>query len=183
MTDDQDDQIPRRRFYEVQERAHAVVSEYRSLALDGGAPESFKSVLGRAVLDYRAALRKHRSETAIKNEWEEVDEAIAPIREAVGRQVAVEVEATGRTRASQTQFRPAIQQLPFQYLVQVIEELDDLAKNLGLSETVRDETPGDEADMSDLRHLLKSRGQKEALRNLPGDAGEVEAEAEAEVAD
>jgi hypothetical protein len=175
MTDDERaDEIPRRRFYQTQERAHAILSEYRGLALDGGAPESYKSVMGRACLDYVAALRKHRTETAIKDEWEDLDEALAPIRQAVGQQVPVEIEATGDTSATETVYRPAIRRIPFGYMEQVIEELDDLAKNLGLSESVRDETPADEATISDLRGLLKSRGQTEALQNLPGsDDGEV----------
>jgi hypothetical protein len=167
-------EIPRRRFYQTQERAHAILSEYRGMALDGGAPESYKSVMGRACLDYVAALRKHRTERAIKDEWADVDEALAPIRQAVGQQVAVEIGATGDTSATETVYRPAIRRIPFGYMEQVIEELDDLAKNLGLSESVTDETPADKPTISDLRGLLKARGQTEALQNLPGnDDGEV----------
>lgn len=182
MSREQDDQIPRRRFYEVQERAHAVLSEYRGMALGGGAPESYKPVMGRACLDYVAALRKHRSEQAIKDEWAEIEGALAPIREAVGRTIEVKVPAPGDTDAKVDADRPAIEQIPFEYLVRVIEELDDLAKNLGLSETVRDETPEDQADLSDLRHLLQARGQTDAVENLPGDPDDGEAP-EPEVAD
>lgn len=170
MTQERDEQIPRRRFYEVQERAHAVLSEYRGMALEGRAPESFKPVLARACLDFAAALRKHRSETAIKDEWDDIGETLAPIRHAVGEQVAVEVEAPGRTTATRTELRPAIRRVPFEYLVETIERLDDAAKNLGLAEAVTDETPSDEATIDDLRGLMKARGQTEAVENLPGSA-------------
>jgi len=170
MQQERDEQIPRRRFYEVQERAHAVLSEYRGMALDGGAPDSFKPVLARACLDFAAAIRKHRDETAIKDEWGDIEETLQPIRRAVGQEIAVEVEGPGRTAAPQTEYRPAIQQVPFDYLEETIERLDDLAKQLGLSESVRDETPDDEATIDDLRGLLKARGQTEAIENLPGSA-------------
>lgn len=141
MTQERDDELPRRRFFETQERAHAILSEYRGMALDGGAPDSFKPIMGRACLDYVAALRKHRSEQAIRDEWEDLSDAMAPIREAAGEQIAVETEATGRTGATETVYRPAIQRIPFEYMEEVIVRLDDLAKQLGLSERVTDSDP------------------------------------------
>lgn len=136
MTQERDDEIPRRRFFETRDRAHAVVSEYTGKGLECMASERLKPVMGRACLDYYRTLRKHRSEKAVKDEWPEIEEAIQPIIEARGEATKVKTEAVGRTSAAETTHRPAIHQIPFDYMEEIIVRLDDLAKELGLSEQV-----------------------------------------------
>jgi hypothetical protein len=60
-------------------------------------------------------------------------------------------------------------------IISIIDTLCELAVELGYGASTKDVTPSDEPELSDLRGLLKARGQTEALENLP-DRGDAEAD-------
>jgi hypothetical protein len=117
------------------------------------------------VLGYYDVLREFRNSDAIDDEdLPEIDK----LRSRLGKTTTVVGESAGRGRGTKLQEVPAIREVSLDYLLRLSHELDDLAQQLGFAATPTQTTPHGKAEHSDLKGLLRARGQDEALDNLPG---------------
>jgi hypothetical protein len=157
----------------AREEAAVAVRQFNNARRAGRVTSDVRSELARAALNYYDALYEYRDEGALDTEWSE--RGIEWLEAAADRTVTVDKRLPRRNGATQKTQKPAILTVAPSRLRDAIRELNDVAKELGFSRSAREVTPSDEADMSDLRGLLKSRGQTEALKNLPGSDPEGEA--------
>jgi hypothetical protein len=125
-----------------------------------------KRALADALADYRDVLWDYREESALSTDWDGREVNVDRIDTYL--EGTVEVEAAGDWRGrSQSATAPAVAKVPPRHLIEIGKELDAIAKELGFAAKAKHNAEMDEADMSDLRGLLKARGQSKALENLP----------------
>jgi hypothetical protein len=131
----------------------------------GGVSQQTRRQLAVATLKLWDTLHEERDHRDIKDQWasSEVGKLDAMLSETVEQ--AQETAGAGRNTATQTV--PAIVAADIGWLDQVSREVKEIANELGKGPSVTDPTPENEASMSDLRGLLKARGQSEALTHLP----------------
>jgi len=125
-----------------------------------------------ALSDYRDVLWDYREEGVLEEAWDERPVNVDEVDRYLTEQTLVEKSMNRRGHAQNSEVAPLIDDIPAQNLFAIGKELDAIAKELGFAASTRDTTPDDDADMGDLRALLKARGQTEALENLPGSAPE-----------
>ncbi len=130
-----------------------------------------KRRLAEALANYRDQLVDHRGDTSLKEPWDDREPDVDIVDDLLEQTVKVTSSSDWAGRAKQ-QSVPAVAKLDAKHLIEIGKELDAIAKELGFGANTRDTTPEDEADLGDLRALLKSRGQTEALKNLPGSGSE-----------
>jgi hypothetical protein len=167
--DERDDQRPKQVVYDARESVQAARNEvWGELVGRGSVSLHARRQLATAAVQYWDVLKEYGEDRT--TEWEEsgVDE----IGELVGKTVQVPEPAPGDTSATDMVERPALLSVDPQRLIGVTKRLDTLAKELGFAAGTRDKTPSDEPELSDLRGLLKARGQTEALTKLPGSGGD-----------
>ena len=119
--------------------------------------------LRQAILDYHDVLVEHKSE--VTELWEE--NGLDDLPELAREKVPVEVEQPGYGAHSTTEMKPKIATIDVWELIEYSHALDSVAKELGFAASTKRQVHNDEADMDDLRGLLQSRGQEDALENLP----------------
>ena len=132
-----------------------------------------------AAADYYDVLEDYHDERAIDGEWSEKIDT-DPNR-LLGKTVEVErpVECAN-PNATDSENVPLAATIPPDHIIRIGKQLDEIAKELGFAAVANQPTPEGEADMGDLRGLLRARGQTEALEFLPGsDEGEEDEEAAA----
>lgn len=129
-----------------------------------------------AVMNYYLELRPYRQNALISEEWEtatlwhrdgEEVEGLDHLRSWVSRKRQSESKNPGRGTSSSQNVEP--DRLPAEDLLRISLLLDDLAYELGFSAPTKEQTPNDDADRSDLRELLKARGQTEAANRVPAE--------------
>jgi len=168
--DERDDQRPKRVVYDARETVQAARNEvWGELVGRGQVSLHARRQLATAAVQYWDVLKEYGEDRS--TEWEE--SGVDQIGALVGETVEVPEPAPGDTNANDTVQRPALLSVDPEQLIDVTKELDTLAKELGFAAGTRDKTPSDEPELSDLRGLLKARGQTEALQNLPG-SGDAE---------
>lgn len=133
-----------------------------------------KQEVAVALADYHDVLLDYADERALDVAW---DERLPVDPDALlGETVTVEQSVPARNRAAaETVDVPAAATLAAHQLLSLAKELDAIAKELGFAASAKKPTPGEEASMGDLRGLLKSRGQDQALEFLPEGDDEQEA--------
>jgi sugar phosphate isomerase/epimerase len=163
--DDGDDPQPKRLIYEMRRRVQMARNRYWDEGVEGRTSPETKKSLAKAAVKYWDVLYEFRSETVLDDEdFPDMTE----ITSRLGQQTAVWVESAGRKRGSVRKQQPAIAELDAEYLLELTEELDDLAKRLGFGATAREATPHNEIGHDDLAALLEARGQDEAREKIPG---------------
>lgn len=163
--DEQSDREPRRMIYEIRRRVQAARNRYWTEGVDGSVSNETHRELAVAALQYHDVLHEFRGESII-DEGDFPD--ISPIEDRIGRKVNRPVQSPGLGRPTESQPVPAVTEIGVEQLVQITEDLDDLAKKLGFGAKADERTPHNEVDHDDLRALLGNRGQEEALEKLPG---------------
>jgi hypothetical protein len=127
--------------------------------------------LAAALADYYDVLSDYRNESALEEPWDE--RFPGQIDSLLEETVTVERSVPGRNQHAREEVEvPRALQLSTTRLIEIAKELDDVAKELGFAAPAREPTPTTEASHSDLRELLKSRGQTDALDHLPDDTDE-----------
>jgi len=138
--------------------------------LPSPSPKS-KLELAEILEDYRDRLSDHQDDIAIETPWEEREVDVDSIEMLLHQTVELQTDSDWLGRP-QYQTMPKVAEVDARYLFKIGKELDAIAKELGFAATTRDTTPDDDADLGDLRSLLKARGQTQALKNLPGSGPE-----------
>lgn len=152
--------------------AAAAVRQFNSARAAGQVSGNVKRDLANAALNYYDTLYEYRDEGALEEEWSE--RGVEWLESAAMETVETEKSLPRANGSTTTVEQPLLMAVNPVEIRDAIRELNDIAKELGFAPSAREHTPSDEADMKDLRGLLKARGQTEALENLPG--GEEEAE-------
>ena len=142
-----------------------------------------KREVATALADYYDVLSDYAGERALETPW---GERLGVDMDALltnTTTVDVPVFESRNKNATEKKEMPAVINVGAQDLIAIGKELDKIAKELGFAASAKQPTPHEEASMSDLRGLLKARGQTEALKNLPEGDEEDDAEAETAVTD
>jgi len=129
QTDDDDPQ-PKRLIYEKKERLQQIRDRYWEEGVEGQRSNQTKRWLATVMLQFYDVLHEYRDETVLSDD-DFPD--ISPIRERIGEQTTV-IQTSKRVGGGQTvETVPAINELSEAYLIDLSEQLDDLAKKLGFS--------------------------------------------------
>jgi len=131
-----------------------------------------RQLLCAALGDYRDVLWDYHEERALETPWDEREVNVDVVEQWLSQTIASPEPLPRRGSATKESQVPMSRNVPASELLRVAKELDAIAKELGFAAPAKDPTPNEEAELSDLRGLLKSRGQTEALSNLPGDPDE-----------
>jgi hypothetical protein len=145
----------------------AVVGE---LVSHGSVQPETKTEAVKAALGYFNELKEHRDERAVRERWEE--SGVGSLEAYLYETTEVERPAPGDTSATTSETVPRVHALEPQQLSRIIDELNELAKDLGFAPRVNEPTPRDDPDMNDIRGLLQARGQTEAAGRVPEQPGE-----------
>lgn len=127
-----------------------------------------KQLLCAALADYRDVLWDYHDERALETDWGERDVDIDALDTILSATVTTTEELPRRGGPIEEVEVPAARVADTAELMQIAKELDAIAKELGFSASAKQPTPSEEADMDDLKWLLKARGQSQSLENLPG---------------
>jgi hypothetical protein len=128
-----------------------------------------------ALADYRDLLCDYRDERALQTPWDERTPNPDDVDRLLRETTTIEEPVAYRKSATRTREVPLAHEVDADWLLDVADELDAIAKELGFAASASDPTPNDEADMGDLRGLLETRGQTEALDRLPGGSDDADA--------
>jgi hypothetical protein len=164
--DDDRDSKPMRLIYEMREHVQLARNRVWDSGVEGELSVANKRLLAKAAIKYWDVLYEFREATVLsKDDFPD----IAPVRSRIGKTTQVPSSSPRRGGGENMEPAPAIDELPQDYLIELSEDLDDLARKLGFGASERDATPHDDIDHSDLAALLEARGQDEALDKVPGD--------------
>lgn len=156
----------------AREKVHAAW-----LAVDNEKPDvsaSTKRRFASLVGGYYRALQPHRDARAISTTdengdkttlWESSD--IHWLPETLQQTKTVRDQTDGMATTVEETEIPVINTVPIEAVEHVARKLDDIARELGFTEEAAEETPKSEATPDDVKHILRARGQEQALENLP----------------
>ena len=156
---------PESMIHRRRQRAQQTRELYYEHRLAGETPPSVQKQLALCVLEYHDVLREFRNSPAVD---EEDYPDISPIRNRLGEYIEVVANSKRLGQSTTMKSLPAVIELPDHYLIRMIDQLDDLAQNLGFGAEASKSTPHNEAKREDLEALLQSRGQENAVGKLPG---------------
>jgi hypothetical protein len=156
----------KRVIYRTRERVQEVRNRYHRERVNGGVTDATHRELATVALQFRDVLAEYADESVVRDKWDE--SGVDDLEALVGQTRTVDEVAPGRTSNTQTVTKPAVLAVPHVQIYHATKQLDSLAKELGFAASAREKTPEEEATMSDLRGLLKARGQTEAIDLLPG---------------
>lgn len=158
---------PTKLIHDVQKDVKMTRWQYHSeLTTRGGASTATRRELATAALRYYDVLRPLQGKPVVD---EEDYPDMRPITSRLGREVRVTVPSQRLGVDETTTTVPAIDELNPEYVMQVIEELDEVAVKLGFAASTADGVHNDEATHDDLEALLTARGQTDAVEHLPGE--------------
>jgi hypothetical protein len=165
---DEDERIQRGQ--KIRDRGEFVAEIRRALwerGSDGVFDERLKRKLAAAAVSYYEALQIYKGETVVDDD-DFPD--MRPIRDRMFREKRVRTRCKRAGDGYTYKTVPAVSELNGEYIIDVTEQLDRLAKQLGFEPSARDTTPHDDIGHDDLAALLDNRGQDEALDKIPGDS-------------
>ncbi len=164
-----DDEIPQRSRRPTQmvndalEEMHRRRAEYRRAKAVGTVTKQLQAGFQSAVVSVYDELLPHRDR--VQEKWESYE--LDRIHTLASAQITSQtVETTGGRIKQTTESRPY--RIPCQKLLEWSHQFDEIARELGFASSVEDRTPANDPDKSDLRGLLRDRGQFEAAEQLPG---------------
>ncbi|MDB2293724.1 hypothetical protein PM085_15815 [Halorubrum ezzemoulense] len=137
MTDERDDAEPRRMIYEIRRRVQAARNRYWADGVDSDLSTETHRELAIAALQYHDVLYEFRDESILtEDDWPDVE----PLRKRVNKTVRRREQSDVFGEPATTKEVPAVQTLPTERLVELTEELDDLAKKLGFGAKAEEQT-------------------------------------------
>lgn len=151
------EKIPGRLIQQARQRAHEARYVLRGELIQGSVSQDAKQLVAKAAMGYYDELKEHREESVVENLWEET--GIDELEEYLYSQATVRQEAPGATSNTQVRTVPAIQALTAQELIHVVDELDNLAKELGFSAAVTESHHRTVIDDDLIREVEKWRKQ------------------------
>jgi hypothetical protein len=125
---DDGDQQPKRLIYEMREHVQQVRNLVWDAGIDGELSVANKRRLAKAAIKYWDVLYEFRDESVL-SEGDFPD--IEPVRQRVGRKTEVPVASARRGGGEDMKPVPAVDELDDWFLIELTEDLDDLAKKLG----------------------------------------------------
>lgn len=128
--DDSSDPQPKRLIYQKKEQLQAVRDRFWEEAVEGELNPRTKRYIATVAMQFWDALHEYRDESVL-SEGDFPD--ISPIRDRLGRQTRVPSKTPRRGGGQRLRTVPAINELDDWYLIEVTEQLDDLAKKLGFA--------------------------------------------------
>lgn len=131
-----------------------------------------KREVAEALADYRDALWDYHGERVLETPWDDREVDVDVLDGYLAETVTIERSLDRRGGATEPVKVPKVAEVSSGDLLRIGKELDAIAKELGFAASARDQTPSEEATMDDLRGLVKSRGQDDALEQLPEPRGE-----------
>lgn len=154
-----------------QERLERVLDIFVQRAADVDVSPQMKREIAVHIVNYHRVLSNYEGETVL-DDGDIPD--ISPIRQRLGRTTQVPGQAAGIGRGTSYEAVPAVDELDVWFLEDVASQLEAAAKKLGFWASAKDVTPHDDPDESDLKALLETRGQDDAIANLPSEQGAEE---------
>ena len=128
MSDDRDDPEPRRMIYEIRRRVQAARNQYWANGVDAEVSDRTHRELAIAALQYYDVLYEFRDEPVLdEDDWPDVE----VLRERVGKTVRRRERSDVFGEQSTVRQVPAVSEVPVEQIVDITENLDDLAKTLG----------------------------------------------------
>lgn len=163
--DDRGQHRPRRIIHDRMEFAERAVERYYRERASGSVGRETHLDLVSAALAYRKVLYRYRDDRALSEDW--ADRGLDWIDDAARGTVTERKAVSSWRGGSTTVQRPRALEIDPEDVVRVIEELDDVASELGFAAASKDTTHDDAASHEDLVGLLQARGQDEAVDRLP----------------
>lgn len=153
MSDDGNDRSPFTELVkDARDRVYLARSQYYRDKIDfGRVREETRRELAHAAMQYRSALHEYADEGAIEGEWDE--SGIEWLDEMLHQQRPVESPAPGDTANGTVEMRPAILTVKPEAILRVTEKLDEIAKGLGFSATIKESTPRTEITKEDMEEV------------------------------
>jgi len=128
--DDSSDPQPTRMIYDMRRHVQQIRNRFWREGVDGGFSPSTKRELATAAIQYWDCLWEFREES-ILDDGDFPD--VSPIRDRIGQRTEVVTKSKRLGQSTTVKTVPAVTELSDWYLVELTEELDDLAKKLGFS--------------------------------------------------
>lgn len=164
--DDSGDPQPKRLIYDMRARVQQIRNRFWEEGVGGQFSATTKRDLAVVAIQYWDMLYEFRDEQVL-DEGDFPD--ITPVRSRIGKTTEVLADSPRRGGGVEVEAAPAVSELDDWYLLELTEQLDDLANRLGFAASAREATPHDDIGHDDLAALLEARGQEEALEKVPGE--------------
>jgi len=124
---------PLQLIYDVRRRVQAARSRYWAESVDSDVSETTHRALAVVAMQYHDALVEYRNELAQpEDDWPD----ISPIHDAMGKTIERRVQTDVANEPSHIERVPAVQTIPTDVIVQITEQLDDVANQLGFAADV-----------------------------------------------
>jgi len=150
------------------EQLELVLDLFSQHAADVNLTPTMKRRIAVVVVNNHRVLSNYEGESVI----EDGDiPNISPIRQRLGRTTEVETPTKRRGGGVAYEERPAVDELDYWYLEDAARQLEAVSKKLGFWPDATDTVHNDRVSEGDLKALLETRGQTEAVENLPGESG------------
>ncbi|PCR89448.1 hypothetical protein CP557_02180 [Natrinema ejinorense] len=145
------------------EEMHRRRAEYRRAKAVGAVTKQLQASFQSAVVSVYDELLPHRDR--VEETWEDynLDQVHTLANAKITNQ---KVDTTGGRIKQISESKPY--RIPCQKLLEWSHQFDEIAGELGFSSSVKDRVARNDPDKSDLRGLLRDRGQFEAAEQLPG---------------
>lgn len=128
-----------RLIHHYREQATAAVQRYNEARVRGDVDERVQLDLATAALNYYNVLHEHRDEAALSEPWGE--RGIQWLEQAAQQSVVVEESLPRSNGATAASTKPKLLAVDPEAIKQTILELNDIAKELGLSIRIEESTP------------------------------------------
>jgi len=138
------------------------------MASSGSASKETKAKFGSVLATYQGLLEIYQNEAVLKQPWGE-RLPISDLEAKTVKTISKNITSNPATGSSETQHYPVISKHHGSTLIEHSKELDSIFKELGFAAAASDTIPNDEATEGDLKGLLETRGQDEAIDNLPSE--------------
>lgn len=146
------------------QRVQEARSHFIGEGVHGDYTETAHLELARVCVEYYQILREYDGEAVIDGLPD-----ITELRDRLGSKKQMLSQSPGLKRGEGYEPRPAVLEVPVDDILDLLEQLDDVANGLGFSAAAAETVPKNEADESDLKGLLETRGQDDAIENLPSE--------------
>jgi hypothetical protein len=129
---DRDDPEPKKLIYEKKARLQQIRDRFWEEGVEGQFNPQTKRYIATVALQFWDVLYEYRDESVLS---EDDFPNIEPIRSRIGEQTEVLAPSNRRGGGSRLRTVPAVNELDDWFLIELTEELDDLAKKLGFAAT------------------------------------------------
>lgn len=166
---DEDAPGPRSAERVIQDRLHRledVLDLFSERAATVDLTPEMKRRIAVVIVNTHRVLSNYRDESVLEDE--DIPD-ITPVRQRLGRTVRMPTATKRRGGGSEYEEVPAVDELDYWYLEDIGRQLEGAAKKLGFWAAAKETVPNDRVSEDDLKALLESRGQAEAVENLPSE--------------